>query len=172
MMRAAGGLESLSTAQIEGVATLWKRERREFTTSFGGISMLPAIAPGQPVTVRCGMEPVVGDVAVFRYDDQLGVHRVVARSAAWLLTWGDNNPLPDEPIVPELVIGVISDVAPGPKSLRRRLLLWFLRSPQVPIERLTQRVRRVYRVRSVWGQGPLVFAGTTWRALLRRILPS
>jgi hypothetical protein len=80
--------------------------------------------------------------------------------------------LPDEPIVPDLVIGVISDVAPAPKSLRRRLLLWFLRSPRQPIERLTQRVRRVYRVRSVWGQGPLVFAGASWRALLRRILPS
>lgn len=171
-MGTAGGLEQLSTAQIDGVATLWKRERRELTTSFSGISMLPAIAPGQPVTVRCGIEPMVGDVAVFRYEDQLGVHRVVARTPAWLLTWGDNNPLPDEPIVPELVIGVICDVAPGPKSLRRRLLLCFLRSPRQPIERLTQRVRRVYRMRSVWGQGPLVFAATSWRALLRRVLPN
>jgi hypothetical protein len=171
-MSAAVRLESLSASEIDGVATLWKRERREFVTSFNGTSMLPAIAPGQQVAVACGIEPMVGDVAVFRYDNQVGVHRVVARTAAWLLTWGDNNPLPDEPIAPELVIGVISDVAPGPKSLRRRLLLRFLRSPAQPIERLTQRVRRVYRVRSVWGQGPLVFAGTTWRALLRRILPS
>ena len=171
-MSAAVRLESLSASEIDGVATLWKRERREFVTSFNGTSMLPAIAPGQQVAVACGIEPMVGDVAVFRYDNQVGVHRVVARTAAWLLTWGDNNPLPDEPISPELVIGVISDVAPGPKSLRRRLLLRFLRSPAQPIERLTQRVRRVYRVRSVWGQGPLVFAGTTWRALLRRILPS
>jgi hypothetical protein len=171
-MSAAGSLESLSSAEIDGVATLWKRERREFTTSFSGISMLPAIAPGQPVTVRCGMEPMVGDVAVFRYDNQVGVHRVVARTTAWLLTWGDNNPLPDEPIVHDLVIGVIRDVAPGPKSLRRKLLLWFLRSRRQPIERLTRRVRRVYRVRSVWEQGPLVFAATSWRALLRRVLPN
>ena len=171
-MRPAGSLESLSSAEIDGVATLWKRERREFTTSFSGTSMLPAIAPGQPVTVRCGMEPMVGDVAVFRYDNQVGVHRVVARTTAWLLTWGDNNPLPDEPIVPDLVIGVIRDVAPGPKSLRRRLLLWFLGSPRQPIEVLTHRVRLVYRARTVWKQGPLVFAGTLLRALLRRILPN
>ena len=142
-MSAAVRLESLSASEIDGVATLWKRERREFVTSFNGTSMLPAIAPGQQVAVACGIEPMVGDVAVFRYDNQVGVHRVVARTAAWLLTWGDNNPLPDEPIAPELVIGVISDVAPGPKSLRRRLLLRFLRSPAQPIERLTQRVRRV-----------------------------
>jgi hypothetical protein len=115
---------------------------------------------------------MVGDVAVFRYQSQVGVHRVVARTPVWLLTWGDNNPLPDEPIAPDLVIGVIRDVPPAPQSLRRRLLLWFLQVPGQPIERLTQRVRRVYRVRSVWGQGPLAFAGTSWRALLRRILPS
>jgi hypothetical protein len=171
-MGAAAGFESLSAAEIDGVATLWKRERREFTTSFSGISMLPAIAPGQPVTVTCGIEPMVGDVAVFRYGGQVGVHRVVARTAAWLLTWGDNNPLPDEPIAPGIVIGVIRDVAPAPQSLRRRLLLRFLGTPRQPIERLTQRVRRVYRVRSVWGQGPLIFAGTSLRALLRRILPN
>ena len=134
--------------------------------------MLPAIAPGQPVTVTCGIEPVVGDVAVFRYNDQVGVHRVVARTATWLLTWGDNNPLPDEPIAPSRIIGVIRDVPAAPKSLRRRLLLWFLGSPSQPIEVLTHRIRLVYRVRTVWKQGPLVFAGTLLRALLRRILPS
>jgi hypothetical protein len=171
MTSAAGGLVSLSALEIEGVATLWKRERREFVTSFCGTSMLPAIAPGQQVAVTCGIEPVVGDVAVFRYRSQVGVHRVVARSPAWLLTWGDNNPLPDEPIAPAFLIGVIRGVPAAEQSLRRRLLLWFVQSPDQPIERLTQRVQRAYRLRSVWGQGPLVFAGTLWQALLRRILP-
>src|SRR5258708_36994374 len=118
-MGAAAGFESLSAAEIDGVATLWKRERRQFMTSFNGISMLPAIAPGQPVAVTCGIEPMVGDVAVFRYQSQVGVHRVVARTPVWLLTWGDNNPLPDEPIAPDLVIGVIRAVPPAPQSLRR-----------------------------------------------------
>ena len=131
--------------------------------------MLPAIAPGQLVTVACGVEPVVGDVAVFRYSDHVGVHRVVARGAAWLLTWGDNNPLPDEPIVPTSVIGAIRDV-PAPKyRLRRRMLLWFLGSPGQPIEVLTHRIRLVYRAQTAWKQGSLVFAGTLLRALLRRI---
>lgn len=171
MTGAAGAVEALSAAEIDAVGVLWKRQRRQFVTAFSGTSMLPAIAPGQPVTVTCGIEPVVGDVAVFRYSDQVGVHRVVACSPTWLLTWGDNNPLPDEPIVPTSVIGAIRDVPIPQYPLRRRLLLWFLGSPRLPIEVLTHRIRLVYRAQTVWKQGSLVFAGTLLRALLRRIFP-
>ena len=114
---------------------------------------------------------MVGDVAVFRYSDQVGVHRVVVRTASWFLTWGDNNPLPDEPVTPIRIIGAIRDVPAAPKSLRRKMLLWFLGSPSQPIEVLTQRVRLVYRARTVWKQGPLVFARTLLGALIRRISP-
>jgi hypothetical protein len=168
---AAGGFESLSAAEIDAVGVLWKRQGRRFVTSFNGTSMLPSIAPGQPVTVLCGIEPMVGDVAVFRYSDQVGVHRVVLRANDWLLSWGDNNPLPDDPVPLERVIGTIRDVPPPAPSLRRRLLLRFLGSPGQPIEVLTHRVRLVYRARAVWKQGPLVFAGALLRALLRRIWP-
>jgi hypothetical protein len=172
MTSAAGVLQSLSADEIDAVALLWKRQGRQFDTSFNGTSMLPAISPGQLVTVACGVEPVVGDVAVFRYSDQIGVHRVVARSSGWLLTWGDNNPLPDEPVAPIRIIGAIRDVPAARKSLQRSMLLWFLGSPKQPIEVLTQRVRLVYRAQTVWKQGPLVFARTLLRALIRRISPS
>ncbi len=172
MTSAAGAFESLSAAEIDGVASLWKRSGREFVTSFNGTSMLPAIAPGQQVTVICGAEPGVGDVAVFRYDDHVGVHRVVARSATWLLTWGDANPLPDEPVPPARIIGLIRDVPQARKSLRRSLLVFFLRSPRQPVELLTRRIRLVYRARALWKQGPLAFAGALLRAFLRRVLPS
>jgi hypothetical protein len=172
MTCAEGALQSLSAEEIDAVALLWKRQGREFVTSFNGTSMLPSIAPGQPVAVTCGVEPMVGDVAVFRYSDQVGVHRVVARTATWFLTWGDNNPLPDEPVTPVRIIGAIRGVPAAPKSLRRSMLLWFLGSPRQPIEVLTHRVRLVYRARTVWKQGPLVFARTLLRALIRRISPS
>jgi hypothetical protein len=172
MTGAAGALQSLSADEIDAVALLWKRQGRQFVTSFSGTSMLPAIAPGQPVTVVCGLDPLVGDVAVFRYSDQVGVHRVVARSSSWLLTWGDNNLLPDEPVSPIRVIGTIRDVPAAQKSLRRRALLWFLGSPMQSIEVLTHRVRLVYRADTVWKQGPLVFARTLLRAFIRRISPS
>lgn len=172
MISAADALASLSAAEIDGIASLWKRDNRELVTSFNGTSMLPAIAPGQQVTVMCGIEPAVGDVAVFRYEDQIGVHRVVARSATWLLTWGDANPLPDQPVLPTRIIGVIRDVAKTPNSLRRKLLLQFLGSPHQSVELLTRRIQLVYRARALWKQGPLAFAGALLRAFLRRLLPS
>ena len=171
MTRAADALQSLSAAEIDSIATLWKHERRQLKTSFNGTSMLPAIAPGQQVLVECGIEPAVGDVAVFRYNDQVGVHRVVARTPAWLLTWGDANPLPDEPIALTRVIGAVRNVPPGPHSLYRRLLLGYFTMSAAPVETLTQRIRLGYRIKTVWAQGPLVFAGTALRAILRRILP-
>jgi hypothetical protein len=171
MTGAAGAVQSLSAEEIDAVGVLWKRQRRQFVTAFSGTSMLPAIAPGQSVMVTCGVEPVVGDVAVFRYSDQVGVHRVVACGAGWFLTWGDNNSLPDEPIVPASVIGVIRDLPKPQYPLRRRLSLWLLGSPRQPIEVLTHRVRLVYRAQTVWKQGFPVFAGTLLRALLRRMYP-
>jgi len=171
MTSAVGAPESLSADAIDAVGVLWKRQGRQFVTSFSGTSMLPAIAPGELVAVTCGVEPTVGDVAVFRYSDQVGVHRVVARTASWILTWGDNNPLPDEPIAPDRVIGTIRGVPAASRSLRRRLLLRFLGAPRQPIDVLTHRLRLVYRARTAWGRGPLVFAGLLLRALLRRMLP-
>ena len=173
MTGAAFDLDKLSAAEIDSIAILWKRDRRELTTSFRGNSMLPAIAPGQPVVVECGVEPAVGDVAVFRFNEQVGVHRVVARTAEWLLTWGDANPLPDEPIDPARVIGTVRNVACAPRSIRRRILLGILTaSPAISAATLTQRVRLGYRIRTVWAQGPLMFAGAVLRGLLRRFLPS
>jgi hypothetical protein len=172
MTGADGARESLSADEIDAVGMLWKRQGRQFVTSFSGASMLPAIAPGQRVTVTCGVEPVVGEVVLFRYRDQVGVHRVVARAPDWLLTWGDNNPLPDDPIAPVLVIGAIRDIPARRLTLRRRLLVWFLASPRQPIDTLTHRVQVVYRARTAWEQGLLPFAGLVLRALLRRMLPN
>ncbi len=171
MTGASGALQSLSAAEIDAVGVLWKRQRRQFVTAFSGTSMLPAIAPGQLVTVTCGVEPMAGDVAVFRYSDHVGVHRVVARNGNWILTWGDNNPLPDEPIVPAGVIGAITDIPVPAFVWRRKLLLWFLKSPEQPIEVLTRRIKLIYRAQALWEQGSLAFAGALLRALLRRIFP-
>jgi hypothetical protein len=171
MTSAAGAVEQLSAEAIDAVGVLWKRQGRQFVTSFSGTSMLPAIAPGQPVAVACGIEPAVGDVAVFRYSDQVGVHRVVARTGSWILTWGDNNPLPDEPIAPDRVIGTIRGAPPASRSLRRRLLLRLLGAPRQPLDVLTHRLRLVYSARAAWGRGPLAFAGLLLRALLRRVSP-
>lgn len=171
MTNTARFLEPLTAEQLDAVATLWKRERREFVTSFDGTSMMPAIAPGEQVVVACGVAPVVGDVVVFRFDDGVGVHRVAARAEEWLITWGDANPLPDEPILHDRVIGTVRNPRIAPRSLRRLLLTWFLASPAAPLDRVTRRVRLAHRVQSVWRQGPLAFGRAIVCALARRFSP-
>jgi hypothetical protein len=131
--------------------------------------MLPAIAPGQKVIVDCGAEPAVGEVAMISFDNRVGVHRIVARAASWLLTWGDANVLPDEPIELAQVIGVVRNVPAASHSSQRALLLHFVAPPTAPMERVRYRVRLVHRIRSTWRQGPLVFIGTAVRAVARRL---
>jgi len=167
MTDSAAALASLSPAQVEGIAQLWRRNRRELVTSFSGTSMLPAIAPGQRVTVQCGVDAAVGDVAVFHLGNQVAVHRVVARGDTWSLTWGDANPLPDEPIAPLRIIGSIRDAPAGPRSFLRALLLRLVASPRTSHERLTRRIRLIHGMRTAWTQGPVFFAGKALRVVLR-----
>jgi hypothetical protein len=165
-------IELPSAAELAAVAELWKRERREFATSFSGTSMLPAIAPGQTVVVKCGLEPVVGDVALFRSNSQIMVHRVAARAGPWLMTWGDANWLPDEPVEVSGVIGVLCDIGPGPRTLFRWTLPRIFATRLCPVERLTPRIRLAYRVQSLFGQGVLAFSKVAFSALRRRLSPN
>lgn len=169
MNGAAPALESPSAAELGAIAELWKRERRTFTTSFGGTSMLPTIAPGQQVVVECGRDPVVGDVVVFRRDDRVMVHRLTARAGSWLLTWGDANRLPDEPVDSSQVVGVVPSVARGPRTFLRLVLPRVFATWLCPVDRLGARMRFAYRVEWLWQQGLPVFAGTALRALRRRL---
>jgi signal peptidase I len=165
-------IEFPSAAELEAVAALWKRERREFQACFSGTSMLPAIAPGQSVVVKCGLEPAVGDVVLFRSNSQIMVHRVTARAGPWLMTWGDANWLPDEPVEVSDVIGVLGDVGPGPRTLFRWALPRIFATRLCPVERLTPRIRLAYRVQSLFGQGVLAFSKVAFSALRRRLSPN
>jgi len=131
--------------------------------------MLPAIAPGEQVLVVCGIEPAIGDVVLFRFEDRIGVHRVATRSDSWLMTWGDANALPDEPILPTCVIGALRNTRPAQRSLYRSLLLRLLAPPSAPAALVTRRVRLAYHLRALWRRGPLVFAGAVFRAVVRRL---
>jgi hypothetical protein len=162
----------LSAPELQAVAAIWRRERRILSTSFSGTSMLPHIAPGQAVRVLCGHIPVKGDVVVCHFDNQLRVHRVVARTPAsdatgWLLTWGDNNPLPDAPTRWPQVIGVLEGQGVSRMTGGRHLLLRSLTWRCVDAGQLARRVALSYRIRAAWQAGPLVFAIKSIRALLR-----
>ncbi|HEY4944010.1 MAG TPA: S26 family signal peptidase [Rhizomicrobium sp.] len=155
----------LSAGELEAVSQLWKRERRTLVTTFSGTSMMPAIAPGQEVAVECGVEPRIGDVAVFLRDDRIGVHRVVARCRDLLVTWGDANPLPDDPVDAAQVLGTISRVPPRPPSSYRTVLLAWLGASDPA--RLRRRLQLAYRLRGALAAGPAGFAAKAARALSR-----
>lgn len=98
----------LSAGELAAIGSIWKRERRTLTTSFDGISMLPTIAPGTPLTIVCGDEAAAGDVILFLHRGRVVVHRLLAVRGARLLTRGDANPIPDLPIARDALIGRVT----------------------------------------------------------------
>jgi phage repressor protein C with HTH and peptisase S24 domain len=71
-------LTSFSGDELQAIASLWKREQRELTTSFSGTSMLPTIAPGTPLVIACGDGARAGDVIFFIHRGQPVVHRLLS----------------------------------------------------------------------------------------------
>ena len=127
-------MEGLTSARLEAIAAIWKREARQLTARFGGSSMEPTIPSGAEVIFRCGGIPEPGDITAFTDRGRIMVHRVVARSPArdWLLTRGDASAIPDPPIREVAIIGTVLRVRlgdrwveppPAPASFQRRLAL-------------------------------------------------
>jgi hypothetical protein len=106
--------------ELAAIATLWKRERRTFTASFGGVSMLPTIAPGAPIEVLCGDEAAPGDVILFLHRGQVVVHRLLEVRGEWMLTRGDANPIPDLPVRREALVGRATAIASYDESASQR----------------------------------------------------
>jgi len=106
--------------ELAAIATLWKRERRTFSASFGGVSMLPTIAPGAAVEIVCGDDANAGDVILFLHRGQVVVHRLLEMRGNWMLTRGDANPIPDLPVAREALIGRAVGVADYRETARQR----------------------------------------------------
>jgi hypothetical protein len=158
-----------SASELEAISSLWRREGRTLVTTFTGVSMMPNIAPGESVSVECGLAPEIGDVVMFLRDNQVGVHRVVARCGGALITWGDANPLPDFPVEFARIVGTIRQVAPRPASLYRAVVLIWLSTDD--LAKMRRRLQFAYRLQGALTAGPIVFARKAWRAL-HRTLPS
>jgi hypothetical protein len=110
---------------LQVVAATWKRELRSFEVTFGGVSMIPTIAPGEPVRLVCGPAPPgLGTVIAFIYQGRLAVHRLIAQSAdgQWLVTRGDAHFLPDPPVRSTAVIGVVEATRSYAESGRRGVI--------------------------------------------------
>ena len=85
-----------------------------------GSSMLPAIWPGDVLTIRrCPMREVrCGDVAVFVRDDRVFVHRIIAHHDSYLVTQGDSLPAADPPVTQAELVGVAVRLVRGGKARR------------------------------------------------------
>jgi hypothetical protein len=106
-------MEAFSAEQLASVAALWRSTGRVLTTSFQGASMLPTIAPGQRVVVRCDANVKPGDIVAVLRGPELIVHRLVAvsRSRRWWLFKGDANRFCDIPITSVgAILGRIEEV--------------------------------------------------------------
>jgi hypothetical protein len=84
-----------------------------------GTSMLPAIRPGDMLTVRhCAIDDVcVGDVVLALRERRLIAHRVVSHLGQLLLTRGDAISEPDTPVSEAELLGKVSRVLRGGKSV-------------------------------------------------------
>ncbi len=93
-------MEALSAERLVSVAALWRSTGRVLTTSFQGASMLPTIAPGERVVLRCDADVQPGDVVAVVRGPEILVHRLVAVSASqdWWLFKGDGNRFCDLPV--------------------------------------------------------------------------
>jgi len=70
-------------------------------------SMQPAIKVGDMIIIRQASKYVVGDVVTYRSGASLVTHRLIALEGSKLITQGDANNTPDEPIALEQVEGKV-----------------------------------------------------------------
>ena len=69
------------------------------------ISMLPTIRTRDLVTVIPAKHCRLGDIILYRADNMLVLHRVVAKSAHRLIVKGDGVGYLDPPVAPQAIIG-------------------------------------------------------------------
>jgi signal peptidase I len=140
----------VDAGELAAIASLWKRERRTFTASFGGVSMLPTIAAGAPVEIVCGDEAKPGDVILFLHRGQVVVHRLIARRGAWMLARGDANPIPDLPVSADALIGRALSAAPyretGWQTFNRQLVVIAFRIAPALARRVVPLLWQIRRV--------------------------
>ena len=88
-----------------------------------GSSMLPAIRPGDVISVRAGdpHDARPGEVVLFTREGRLFAHRVVRRSSGALVTRGDALADCDRPVQRDEFVGIVESVARGGRSFPARV---------------------------------------------------
>lgn len=91
-----------------------------------GASMLPALWPGDLVTVqrRVPSELAVGQVVVYRRDEKLIVHRITRTSGDHLITQGDSRPFDDLPVQASEIVGQVAGILRNGRCVHPEQSVW------------------------------------------------
>ncbi len=93
-----------------------------------GPSMFPLIGTGDKITISTIRNPKIGDILVFRRDDQMVCHRLVKaferNGTRHFQTRGDSFFNPDEPVTADQILGRVIRIERGRIPLVRRILLF------------------------------------------------
>ncbi|MDP2157041.1 MAG: signal peptidase I [Nitrospirota bacterium] len=92
-----------------------------------GFSMFPLIRTGDRIIIKSVRSPALGDVIVFKKNDELVCHRLrrifVENGTTFLQTKGDNQFKPDEPITSSEILGKVVEIDRGNVAFGRKMLL-------------------------------------------------
>jgi hypothetical protein len=80
-------------------------EGRTMRFRLGSCSMVPTLRPDDLVTVAPRDRCRLGEIALYRQDQNLLLHRVVARWGDWIVTKGDGLAWLDVPVPHDAVLG-------------------------------------------------------------------
>ncbi|HEY1272272.1 MAG TPA: S24/S26 family peptidase [Terriglobales bacterium] len=100
-----------------------------------GTSMVPAIWPGDVLTLEPGAEGAdVGDIVLFLQNGRFFIHRIAEKNSGTWRTRGDAVSQPDPPITPADVLARVSMIEREggrllpcrQRPVRHRVMAWFL----------------------------------------------
>lgn len=81
------------------------RAGRTMRFRLGSSSMVPTLQSDDLITVAPGRRCRLGDIALYQQDQDLWLHRVVARWGDWIATKGDGLAWVDAPVPRHAVLG-------------------------------------------------------------------
>lgn len=98
----------------------------EVSLKLTGTSMLPAVWPGDVVTVqRCNLaELQPRQIVLFRREGGLVAHRVVSVAQDHVITQGDSLPSRDLPVSPLEIVGQVIGISRNGRSVPVGFSLW------------------------------------------------
>jgi signal peptidase I len=126
MAQQKGERPALSDAAIDAVLNIWADAERQNIVPIEGVSMHPFLQHGDQALLKHGLRGLqTGDIIVFRQDNQLVAHRLLAlRSDGSCLTKGDNVQFTDPVVTADQVVGRVLAVNRNGRVMRLDTLQW------------------------------------------------